>query len=141
MGNTYSLVFTDEPNSLVFTCIHLYSLVFICIPYSAVVQIHVLIREYMNTNTYCPCRGPTSWPRWLNYLARSGPSTGLDLVRKRPHLKTNIGPRHYRDPCKYYGESFLHSTKKALRKRTLRADQDEALLEMSVPTVSSSSTL
>ena len=51
--------------------------------------------------------GPRSGAGAAEELARSGPSTGLDLVRKRPHLKTNIGPRHYRDPCQYYGKSFL----------------------------------
>ena len=33
----------------------------------------------------------------------------MDQVHREDlaHLKTNIGPRHYRDPRQYYGESFL----------------------------------
>ena len=35
----------------------------------------------------------------------------MDQVHREDltHLKTNIDPRHYRDPCQYYGESFLRS--------------------------------
>ena len=33
----------------------------------------------------------------------------MDQVHREDlaHLKTNIDPRHYREPCQYYGESFL----------------------------------
>ena len=43
----------------------------------------------------------------------------MDQVHREDlaHLKTNIDPRHYRDPCQYYDESFLMS---AVQPRLLR---------------------
>ena len=53
--------------------------------------------------------------------ARSRSWPEVDQVHREDlaHLKTNVDPRHYRDPCQYYDESFLGRLRNGKRRLTL----------------------